>query len=299
MRRFLKKAAPPAALFLALALCIHCAGTILRPKRCESGANFGRFICEEKNTMDAVFFGSSLVYCDVMPEVIARESGKRAYVLAGPEQTIPATYWYVREMYETQSPSLVFVEVTGAYFPRYTNYSKVNVGYMPWGINRLYATFETAENAEWTGLLFPLWNYHDRWDELTREDLLPYGRDPRGGYTYLDAKAADAAVKERPVEEDAENYRRNLLYLEKIRDLCEEKGSSVVFYITPSYFRLAGRYVDALREDLAAFGAALHDLNGRFDELGIDPASDFYDTLHFNVYGAEKFSAFLAAEYFS
>ncbi len=299
MRRFVKKAAPPAALVLALILLIHLAGTVLRPKRYEYGANFGPFLQEEKNTMDAVFFGSSLVYCDVMPEVIGRESGKTAYVLAGPEQTIPTTYWYVREMYETQSPSLVFVEVTGVYFTRYTNYSKVNVGYMPWGVNRLRATFETAEAAEWTGLLFPLWNYHDRWDELTREDILPYSRDPRRGYTYLDAKDEDAAVKERPVEEDAENYRRNLLCLEKIRDLCEEKGSRVVFYITPSYFRLADRYVEALRRDLAAFGAELTDLNERFDELGIDPKNDFYDTLHFNVYGAEKFSAFLAAEYFS
>ena len=189
--------------------------------------------------------------------------------------------------------------MTGVYFARYTSYSKVNVGYMPWGANRLRATFEAAEKAEWTGLLFPLWNYHDRWDELTRGDFMPYGRDTRRGYTYLDAKDEDAAVKERPVEEDAENYRRNLSYLEKIRDLCEEKGSRVVFYITPSYYRLAGRYVDALRRDLAAFGAELYDLNGRFDELGIDPSNDFYDTLHFNVYGAEKFSAFLAKEYLS
>ena len=38
-----------------------------------------------------------------------RECGARAYVLAGGEQTIPQTYYYIRQALRTQSPQVIFV----------------------------------------------------------------------------------------------------------------------------------------------------------------------------------------------
>ena len=60
-----------------------------------------------------LFFGSSMVYCDVVPAIIWEETGLRSYVMAGPEQTIPITYYYLREACKTQSPQAVVIELTG------------------------------------------------------------------------------------------------------------------------------------------------------------------------------------------
>ncbi|MBR4875170.1 MAG: hypothetical protein IKU95_01610, partial [Clostridia bacterium] len=40
-------------------------------------------------------------------------------------------------------------------------------------------------------------------------------------------------------------------------------------------------------------GAFVLDCNALFDDIGADPATDFYDPLHYNAGGAEKFSAWL------
>ena len=109
--------------------------------------------------------------------------------MAGPEQTIPMTALYLREALRTQSPQAVFVELTGMFYSRCTNYTKTNVGQMPWGYNRLAATFTEAEPEVRAGLLFPLLFYHDRWSELTADDwtvaLRGYSRDPLAGYTCM------------------------------------------------------------------------------------------------------------------
>ena len=50
-------------------------------------------------------------------------------------------------------------------------------GHRAWGINRLRATFNEAEEDLVHGLLFPMHFYHSRWSELTAEDLTYAWRD--------------------------------------------------------------------------------------------------------------------------
>jgi len=292
-----KKEAAAAVILLALLLIfLTFASAVFLPKRYDYGSTWGLFAAEEKNSLDVMFFGSSLVYCDVIPALLWEDTGSSAYVMAGPEQTIPTTYYYINEVYKTQQPSILFVEVTGVFFPQYTNYTKVNVGYMPWSLNRLQATFHAAEPEQRLGLLFPLYNYHDRWDELRTGDfdrvLLGYDPDPMAGYTFLSNIAnVEKGVQPRPVEYDEVNYQNNITYLRKIADLATEKGSKVYFYITPSYWRLDAQYLDMLRSDFAEMdGVTFIDFNENFGALDIDDTTDFFDYLHFNYRGAEKFT---------
>ena len=71
------------------------ASSVLIPKRYDYGATWSMYQQEEEDTVDVMFFGSSLAYCDVIPSVIYEESGVTSYVMAGPEQTMPVTYRYV------------------------------------------------------------------------------------------------------------------------------------------------------------------------------------------------------------
>lgn len=291
-----------AAILLAVllfAIVSHLLGQILMPVRNEYGSDWDRYLQEEPNSLDILFFGSSLVYCDVIPAVIWRESGLRSYVLAGPEQTIPTSYYYIKKAFSTQQPKLIVLEATGMFYPEYTNYTKANIGYMPWGLSRLEATFRTAEQEERFGLLFPLYNYHYRWQDVTlsdiRQRLFPQ-QSLLAGYTLLTDSCQPPEVRDRDYTADSDNYRNNLEYVAHIRDLCARKGAQLLLYIAPSAGRIPADALDTLKADLSALGVTLEDHNDSIPQMGLDDSRDWFDYLHFNVYGAEKFSVFLARQ---
>ena len=189
MKRWKKELAGLLCFLVVLGAFCSGASSVLIPKRHDYGATWSMYQREEEDTVDVMFFGSSLAYCDVIPSVIYEESGVTSYVMAGPEQTMPVTYRYVKQACKTQSPKVVFVEATGMLYSQHNRSTKINITYMPWSLDRLALTFQAAEPEERLELLFPLESYHSRWGEITlgevKEGLFGYGPDPLAGYTFL------------------------------------------------------------------------------------------------------------------
>lgn len=287
-----------AVIILIVLLAFFCvqADLLLIPKQYDYGSMWGRYVKEEKNTFDVMFFGSSLVYCNIIPAIIWQESGASPYVLGGSEQTVPILYYYLKEAYRTQTPKYLFIEATNTFYHDYEGFSVLNVGNMPWTINRLQATWQAVEKEEWLGLFFPLYNYHGRWNHLSRRDLqiyfFGYKADPLAGYTFLGETEIQDAIVE--IQELPGSYARNLEYQQKVVDLAASYGSQVVYYISPCVKRPSQPLSQRLEKDLLAMGdVAFVDFNRDFDSFGFDLHSDFYDNLHLNNRGAEKFSSFL------
>ncbi len=293
------------AAFLAALLLFLCLswgmGILPRPARLQYGSMWRAYRCEPRDSLDVLFFGSSLVYCDVAPAWVWAESGLRGFVMAGPEQTIPITYYYIREACRTQSPQLIMLEVTGMFYQKYQSYTRANIDYMPFTANRLGATFAAAERELVPELLYPLFAYHDRWDTIEREELQsklePSAVDPLAGYTFLSDACAPPDYAERAeFTADSDTYRENLRWLTRIRDFCDRQGIPLLLCVAPSAGRIPAAAMETLRKDVAALGLTLTDLNEALPELGIDDTNDWYDFLHFNARGAEKFSRWLGAD---
>lgn len=264
---------------------------IVTPKQHDFGSVWGHYLQEPEDSLDVMFFGSSIVYCDVVPAVYWRASGLTSFVNAGPEQTMPITLEYVRESLKTQSPDVIFVECTGAAFPRYLNHTKTNIGQMPWGLPRLRATFTAAEPKLIGGLLFPLLFYHDRWTELSEDDFRPCGTDPLAGYTWL-SEYREGDLTCTPLTVDPEDWKRNTDALEKICALCRREGIELVLFRAPVK-RLSDADWEALCSQFSGReGVRLLDCVEHLPEIGAVP-TDCYDTMHYNGAGAEKYSAFL------
>ncbi|MGN0745768.1 MAG: hypothetical protein ACI4ML_03725 [Aristaeellaceae bacterium] len=294
-RRWVLAAVLSLALFAVLS---YAAAWLLIPPRQSFGGTWESYRQEEKDSIDVLFFGSSLVYCNVVPGVIWEESGITTYLMAGPEQTMPITYSYIKEACRTQSPKVIAVEITGMFYPRYCNFTKANISYMPWSVNRLEATFRAAEPELHTGLLFPLLDYHSRWSEVTAGELAAHlhpGTDIFAGYTFLDDIAPQGEAVYRDYTAGDENYARNLEYLQRIADFCGENGAQLLLFLTPTKGRIPPEALAQLKEDVSALpGAVFMDFNECWDELGIDDSTDWHDFLHFNCRGADKFSRYLA-----
>lgn len=269
---------------------------VLMPNRVNYGCMWGAYKKEERNSIDVLFFGSSMVYCDIVPSCIWEESGLRCYDVTGPEQTMPITYNYIREALRTQTPKLIMLDATEMYFKEYQRYTKANISYMPFGMNRIRATATAAEKEELGGLIFPLYNYHTRWETVKLDEIrkrLSPEADILAGYTYLSTAAPYTKEYDRTSSAETETYQENLEWLAKIKKCCDDKGVELKMFLNPSIGKIPAAALNTLRTDAAAMGLTVIDFNDNLSELGIDNDRDWYDTLHFNCRGAEKFSHWL------
>ena len=274
-------------------------GYMLLPERDDYGCTWDTFLSEDRNSIDVIVSGSSLAYCDVIPAVIWEKTGITSYVMAGPEQTIPISYYYLREACRTQRPTALFLEATGMFYKQYQDYTKVNIGYMPWGLNRLRATFEAAESSELPGLLFPLYDYHSRFFTAAPSEikarLLRDSPDRLAGYTLLNKAQDPGKTIYRKFAADDENYRRNLSYIKSLAKFCAGRDIDLYLYIAPTRKLIPEDMLQRLKQDAANIdGINFIDFSDPKFDFGFDDSADWYDSLHLNVSGAEKFSSFLA-----
>ena len=285
---------------LVAALVLGAVSTLCSPKRHNYGSDWGEFLREEEDTIDVLFVGSSLTYCNIIPAVLWEQTGLTAWDVTGPELTVPGAYYYLKEALKTQNPRAAFIEISAVLYPRYTGFTKTVVGQMPWGLNRLQMILREAEPEHRLGLLFPLHFYHSRWTELTDDDWSVYRegyeQDMNAGYTYLNQyRTVPGYVERTDAGADAENNARNLAYLKKIAQLCLEQGVVPVFYESPAASTMPRELMDPVYEALEAIGGAVVvNFNDHRDAIGAELEGDYYDNLHYNAVGAEKFTRFLA-----
>lgn len=275
------------------------------PQRTGYGATWHMFFQEDTDSIDVLCLGASYAYCSTLPAQLYRQTGFTVYDLCAPQLTLQQSYYYLREALQTQSPHAVYLEATGMFFDRYTDYTKVNIGYMPFGYNRLLATFRAAEPQQRLGLLFPLYNYHDRWTEVPVNALFAKRTDdaidPWAGFTCLTEAQPqygrgirqDTLVRYRP-----QAYESALQTLTKIQALCAEKNIALYLYIAPAAEVLPQESLIRLVQSVQALALPLYDFNSgdRFAALSLDFAHDFYDPRHLNLFGAVKFSNALAVQ---
>ena len=278
-------------------------GNALLPKHYDFGSVWDTYQNEEENSLDVLFFGSSLCYCDIVPAQIYLDSGIRSFVNGGSYQTLAVTRQYLDESLKTQTPSVVLLELTGAFYDRYTDYSILNVIYMPSGLPRLRAAFACEEQAR-LAAVFPLYESHERifqpaeerQEDPQTEQEHAFFASMRAGYTFRDERNPQT-VSERSFTAvpGTETYENNLASIRSIAACCEKNGIELVMYFAPCMERVPQDLRQQLFADLLDVPcAAIEDWTELGEQLGIDNSTDWYDSLHMNAYGAAKFSAFLA-----
>ena len=286
---------------LLTALLIHFAAAVLRPSQTSYGSTWGAFLAEPEDSLDVIYLGSSYAYCDINPSMVYRSSGLTGYVMAGSEQPLSITYWYLKEILRTQSPQAVVLEGTSLYFQPYQNYTQNNIVHMPFSLNKLGAVFTAAEPELRLGLLFDLYFYHSRWSEIGLADLkkavIPHQWDMRKGFTPMDQVLE--GVGEEPVVNDRvispEDYQHNLDWLARILDLCREHGVHFILTFNPSYTRCTPEAYAKIGADVQALDptVSFYDWSAQFEEIGLVPTQHLYDGGHLNQDGAAIFSTWL------
>lgn len=143
----------------------------------EDGINqLQAFYKQDNNTIDALFVGSSHVYCDISTGVLWDEYGIAGFDLGGAEAPSWTSYYHLKEALKTQRPQVIFYEISIASI-RPTLYSPEfwvednNYG-MKWNINRIEMLRANTLEETFPKLLFPLSAMHGRYNDLEENDFV-------------------------------------------------------------------------------------------------------------------------------
>ena len=290
--------------FLGLALLMLCKlNDALAIKRSDGIQPMKRFYEQEEDSVDVIFYGSSHVYSNINPAVLWEEEGIASFDLAATMQPLWNTYYYIKESLKTQSPEVMVVELVRALETEdYIDEARtiVNTFGMKLSKNKIDNILaSTDDNVLNYILCYPF--YHSRYAELTRKDFADYLGDPNGGYSkgyypLYDTEEFDSMPDLSGVTESGELTEKSEEYLRKIIELSREEDIELLFIVSP-YQGISEEEEEIFNrcaEIAAEEGIAYIDFNQMYDELELDPGTDFAEASHLNYKGAEKYSSWLA-----
>lgn len=236
---------------------------------------------EPENTIDVLVAGDSESYSSFIPLELWNKYGFTSYVCGSPAQPITLTYSFIKDALENQSPKIVILEADNFYRRK--------------GLEG--AIKETSNRA------LPVFQYHDRWKSLNKEDFYEKvnytEKQQNKGYYYSDKTKEIKKKNRKKYMEESKKIKNiskmNLIYIKKIKQLCDSKNIKLMFYNAPTpanwnYEKHNG--VERLAKDLKV---DYIDLNVLYKDIKIDWKKDSQDKKgeHLNYVGALKVTNYL------
>ncbi len=293
------------AALLLLTLLLAALQALLIPKYISNpeGALTGEYYAHTGGH-DVLFVGDCEVYESFVPTVMWDEYGITSYVRGSAQQLAWHSYYILEETFKYETPKVVVFNVLALKYgtPQSEAFNRMTLDEMKWSASK-YNCIKASMTEEESMLdyVFPFLRYHSRITDLRAEDFK---------YWFTDAPAvSDCGYLMQtgivPME-DTDDAGRELLdytlphtsmeYLDRMKKLCEEKGSELVLIKAPTnswgYW-----WYDEWDEQIVEYanknGLAYYNFIPLCDEIGIDWTTDTYDAgAHLNVYGAEKMSRY-------
>jgi hypothetical protein len=292
------------ALLVMLTYCLRTNGAVKD--------RFAGFYAEKRNTVDAVMIGSSPVFPYYATPQMYGEEGIVCYPLSTNLQRPVAQLYLAKEALKYQKPSLMIFEVrmyTGretdmtqnmAYTRGVTDnlrYSKNRIDAINAMTDRTYLDVNADDTERYT-YYFDIFKYHSNWRSLYLfsqwKDFLYAVPDPHKGYEA----ATDVYPSSLPdfsdvtgstaIEADQDMRLQNLM------DWLKENGQQALFIVSPYNMIDAEKMenYNYIGERVTSGGFGFLNMNRNYDEIGLDPATDFKDNgNHTNAAGAEKVTA--------
>ncbi|MCM1568112.1 MAG: hypothetical protein NC081_01545 [Roseburia sp.] len=268
---------------------------------------------EEDNTLDVLYLGASTVRNAISPLEIFHKYGITGYSRASSIQIPEVSYYFLLETLEKQDLKAVVLDVTMLNqeiekIPELEAKMHEAVDYMPWSEYKKQLIAEVSQNRGFspTGFFFPLYVYHDRWEELAKEDFTKLDKIQKyvykGQYPTIDVKSYHFG--EHYMETDSEKPDEEYLlsdlskeYFQKMIRICEEKGIALILMKAPganwnwTRHRTIQDFADANGIDYIDF------CNPELlQEIQFDASTDFADEgMHVNISGSKKISDYIGA----
>ncbi|MBO5031014.1 MAG: SGNH/GDSL hydrolase family protein [Lachnospiraceae bacterium] len=265
------------------------------------GAFVAEYYQEKNKEFDVVFIGDCEVYENFSPVTLWEEYGINSYIRGSAEQYIWQSYYMLEDTLNYDTPQVVVFNVQSLQFNESQSeaYNRMTLEGMKWSSAKVKSILASMkEDEKFLDYVFPILRYHTRWSELTADDFKYMFSGKKvthnGYYMRVDVKPAENV----PVGRMLSDYSfgdNAWKYLDKMVELCEQKGITLILIKAPSLYPYWYDEWDAQIKDYAEEKELLYiNFLQLIDEIGIDYNTDTYDAgLHMNLSGAEKLSVYL------
>ncbi|MDD6311602.1 MAG: hypothetical protein PUB09_06775 [Firmicutes bacterium] len=286
----------------------------------ESDSNkqiFNAFYDEEKDTIDAIYLGTSAANRYFINPLAYEEEGMSVFTVA----TMGMPMFYMPELMDevqkTQDPDLYIIEmrwllkdrdmITDAHIRRVTDSLKLSSNKK----KIIDKTFDYMDGSK--GMLgdisdnkldyyVPIIKYHSKLSqgEMAKADFIPWNvNNKTKGYVMsastvkrVNQFPARLSDEKAPLSDIAQRA------LNEVLDYCDNNGKDVLFVLSP-YSVQKGQMpkFNTAIEIVSERGYPVVNFNSEemYEELGINWDEDFYNSKHVNYCGAEKYTKWLTA----
>lgn len=258
---------------------------------------------------EVLFVGDCEVYENFSTITLWEKYGISSYIRGSAQQLTWQSYYLLEDTLRYETPKVVVFNVLALKYnePQSEAYNRMSIDGMRWSsskVNNIKASMTEDEN--FIDYVFPILRYHSRWSELTGDDFKHlFSKDlvtHNGYYMRVDVKPQGEFPDPKPLV-DYTLGEKAMGYMQKMVDLCKEKGIELLLIKAPTEFP---HWYDEWDEQVVEF-AKENDVTyinyiPLQEEIGLDMSMDTYDAgLHLNTQGAEKmadyFGAYLVENY--
>ena len=295
-------------ILLATLLLLGFLQALVQPKYMtvsREGALIAEYYNEKNPSHDVIFIGDCEVYESFTPPTLWEEYGISSYIRGSAQQLAWHSYYLLEDTLRYETPKVVVYNVLALKYgePQSEAYNRLNLDGMKWSRAKLEAICASMTEGETlASYLFPLLRYHSRWDEVSGEDWeYLFRRDSVSHNGYLMQTAINGGKSDITPEalEDDALPATSMEYLDRMRDLCKEKGIELVLIKAPTNdwkYHWYDEWERQIEDYAAQNGLRYYNFIEMTEEIGIDWSRDTYDRgVHLNVHGAEKLTSYFGA----
>ncbi len=292
-----------------LLLFVVLLGSVLLVERAlaPNNSTFAGFYDEPRDTIDAMFIGSSHGMAAFNPAQIWQEQGFTSYNMYSWSQPAWVSYHYAIEAIREQDPEVIVVEAFS--FAYDVSYIEGNTAdgvsnefamSIPPSLNRLQLAFAIRQH-QYIPLslseMISFARYHNRWGDITLTELADnlfadrYSSNKGYGPIYTTEEFVPFAYEDKGT--GTTMYPSCRLYLEKLIELSEEEDIPLVVVKTPYVMEEQDRgYLEEIKAVCAEAGVPYLNYmeEDLLSEIGFDYRTDMAEHAHINYLGAEKIS---------
>lgn len=255
----------------------------------------------EDDLIDLAFVGSSHIYCNVDPAYIWNEVGISSFDLAISAMDKTSSEYHLKELFKTQSPSVVCLDLYSLQYDRQTVISHLYRNYlsMPFSPDSIQAIWDYQPEDDALNYILRWPIVHTRYQELQSFDFIqyPYSVFGRGYNYYFDINTVEQNSDAVSTSRVTELSDANKAWLDAMIDLCSAYGSQLFTIIAPMVVTEEQQAIyNGAKQYLESRGIECLDLNQSIEDVGLDYASDFKDEGHLNAWGAKKLTSYLLKE---
>lgn len=300
-----KRMAAAFPVLIILLLGLYLLQRLLVPKY-QTGIVEGSMVEEyykENSVHEVLFVGDCEVYENFSTITLWEKYGITSYIRGSAQQLSWQSYYLLEDTLRYETPRVVVFNVLALKYntPQSEAYNRMSIDGMRWSASKVKNILASMTGEEhFIDYVFPLLRYHSRWSELTGDDFrYLFHKEPvthNGYYMRVDVKPQEELPQPRPLA-DYTLGETAMEYLQRMADLCKEKGIALVLIKAPTEYPHWYEEWDAQVEAFA-ISNEIEYINyiPLQEEIGLDMSVDTYDAgLHLNTSGAEKMAEYFGA----